>query len=85
MLSIGILALEQLGSPLGAHGMGRRGTFADLVDITDGFHKKHRLSCFSFTSIANWNKKYNVFSEIPVKLPVFFAKSGKMGKTGEPP
>jgi hypothetical protein len=37
-ICLGIPLPEQLGGPLGTHGMGGRGTFADFVDLTDGLH-----------------------------------------------
>ena len=36
---IGIAISEQESSPFRTHGMGRRGAFADFIDLADGFHR----------------------------------------------
>ncbi len=49
---IGIAAAEQQSSPLGSHGMGRRGPLADFIDLADGFHGKTSVFCIFKKSIA---------------------------------
>ena len=38
MVCLGILLLEEHGSPFRTHGMGGRGTLAGFINMSDGFH-----------------------------------------------
>ena len=54
-----VLTAEQLGCPLGAHGVGRRGAFADLVDFFNGLHLIFLHFIIIGHIIANPTENYN--------------------------